>query len=269
MALEVVKPTGVGNEGIDRSSPLPLYVQIRRRLLALIAQWRGERERFFSDDELCRSFGVSRMTVRQAVQELVDEGFLTRVKGLGTFVTRHKLEERPLANFFDAGASDDSGMAIRVLAIGTASATDDPPDLEKGEKMRYVKRLRSRGQVPVALDHRYLPLSLARDMRREYVQRHSLVDYLATRVTLQRVDMQLEATVSSKEEAKLLKLLPGDPILVRHLRYVATDGRAVMTGRSLYRGDFIRYSFSVPLKPDGSQQFPITDNVKMNGRTKR
>jgi hypothetical protein len=43
--------------------------------------------------------------------------------------------------------------------------------------------------------------------------------------------------------------VPGDPILVRHLSYVTDDGRAVMTGRSLYRGDLVRYAFSVPLEP--------------------
>ena len=79
---------------VDRSSPLPLYVQIRHRLLSLVAQWSRSEGRFYSDDELCRYFGVSRVTVRQAVAELVNEGFLTRVRGSGTYVALKKIEEK-------------------------------------------------------------------------------------------------------------------------------------------------------------------------------
>jgi GntR family transcriptional regulator, N-acetylglucosamine utilization regulator len=249
LAMKMVRPAVPKIEALDRCSPLPLYVQIRRRLHGLIARWDGAKDRFYSEDELCRLFGVSRMTVRQAVQDLVDDGSLRRVKGLGTFVVRRKLEERPLASFFDRTGTDDTPMTIDVLEFETIRAGDSAPDLGPGERIRSIKRLRSWGTVPVAVDYRYIPAGIAKDLRQDYVKRQSLVDYLAGLVQLHHVDMQLEATVCGNEEARLLKLVPGDPILVRHLRYVTAEGRAVMTGRSLYRADLVRYAFSVPLEP--------------------
>jgi GntR family transcriptional regulator len=249
LAIKMVRPAAPKMEALDRSSPLPLYIQIRRHLHGVIARWDAATDRFHSEDELCRLFGVSRMTVRQAVQDLVDDGSLRRVKGLGTFVARRKLEERPLASFFDRTGADDGPMTIEVLEFAATRTADPAPSLGAGERIRYIKRLRGWGTVPVAVDHRYIPAGLAKDLRQDDVKRRSLVDYLAGLVGLHHVDMQLEATVCGNEEARLLKLVPGDPILVRHLRYFAADGRTVMTGRSLYRGDLVRYAFSVPLEP--------------------
>ena len=91
------------NAKLDRTSPIPLYVQIKQRLLAMIATWGDRDNRFHGDNELCEMFGVSRMTVRQAVRDLVDDGFLTRVRGTGTFVAIPKIEEHftPLMNLRD------------------------------------------------------------------------------------------------------------------------------------------------------------------------
>lgn len=249
LAMKMVQPPAPKMEALDRCSPLPLYVQIRRHLHGLIARWDATTDRFYSEDELCRLFGVSRMTVRQAIQDLVEDGSLRRVKGLGTFVARRKLEERPLVSFFDRTGTDDGPMTVDMLEFGVVRTADPAPSLAPGERIRYIRRLRSWGTVPVAVDHRYIPIGLARELRSDQVRNRSLVDYLAGLVELHHVEMQLEATACGNEEARLLKLVSGDPILVRHLRYVAADGRTVMTGRSLYRADLVRYAFSVPLEP--------------------
>jgi GntR family transcriptional regulator len=262
--MKMVQPPAPKMEALDRCSPLPLYIQIRRHLHGLIARWDAASDRFYSEDELCRLFGVSRMTVRQAIQDLVDDGSLRRVKGLGTFVARRKLEERPLVSFFDRTGTDDGPMTVDVLEFGVVRAADPAPSLAPGERIRYIRRLRSWGTGPVAVDHRYIPLGLARDLRSEQVRHRSLVDHLAGQVELHHVDMQLEATVCCTEEARLLKLVSGDPILVRHLRYVAVDGRTVMTGRSLYRAELVRYAFSVPLEP-GERGMVTATATKLQG----
>lgn len=254
LAVKMADRTAKGEEVLDRSSPLPLYAQIRRQLLALVAKWDSPAKRFYSDEELCKKFGVSRMTVRQAIQELVDEGLLERRKALGTFVVRMKHEERPLTSFFDPGALDGAGTTTSVLAFQEGTAKSAPEALGAVEGFRYVRRLRSTRRIPVAIDHRYLPLPLAGELDRDYVRRHSLVDFLRDRVPLDRVDMEIEALPSSREEARLLNIIPGDPVLVRRMRYVAQNGAVVMAGHSVYRGDFIRYAFSIPLSGAGAPQ---------------
>lgn len=74
----VISDHGRLNHPLDRSSPLPLYAQIKQRLIGMVANWDRPDRRFYSDEELCEQFLVSRDTVRQALSELVREGLLTR-----------------------------------------------------------------------------------------------------------------------------------------------------------------------------------------------
>jgi len=231
---------------VDRSSPLPLYAQIARRLVAEVSRSAAE-ARFYGDEEVADRFDVSRMTARQAIQQLVDEGFLRRVKGIGTFVAAGKIEERSLASFFDGSASGGRPMTARVLAMGAKPRADVPPDPALGANVLYIARLRLVGVVPIVLDHRYLPKRLGQRLKRADAESRSLLDWLKQSVVLDRVEMQVEAAGADAESAKHLRILPGEPALVRHLRYVAKDGSVVMSGRSIYRGDVVRYGFSVPL----------------------
>src|SRR3981081_85329 len=90
-----------GNPPLDRASPLPLYAQIKQRLIGIILRWDRAALRFAWGEQLAALWHVSRDTVRQALSELVHEGLLTRSGGLGTFISEHKLEEhfRPRMDF--------------------------------------------------------------------------------------------------------------------------------------------------------------------------
>jgi GntR family transcriptional regulator len=239
-------PSGSSAGAVDRSSPLPLYAQIARRLVGELSQSAVD-TRFPGDEEVADRFAVSRMTARQAIQQLVNEGFLRRVKGLGTFVAQRKIDERSLASFFDGSASGGQPMTAQVLAIGPEPHPDIPPDPALGTNVLYIARLRLMGVVPLVIDHRYLPARLGRRLKQSDAETRSLLDWLKRLVVLDRVEMQVEAIAADADSAKRLRVLPGEPALVRHMRYIAKDGSVVMSGRSIYRGDVVRYSFSVPL----------------------
>lgn len=246
-----------GSEAIaklDRSSPIPLYVQIKQRLLALIATWDESDSRFYGDNELCQMFEVSRMTVRQAVQELVNDGLLTRTRGSGTFVPIPKIEERftPLMNLGDQWASRGRPMQVEVLAFEERQCPAEMAaalDIVADEPVRYIQRLRFSGQVPIAVDHRYIPLPMARDLAREDAV-FSILHTLWNSFELSHGELRIEAATADKEVAGLLRIVPGAPLLVRHLQYYDTGERPVMAGYSLYRADLVRYSMTVPLSRD-------------------
>ena len=238
---------------VDRSSTVPLYVQIRRRLLSLVADWPDPGRRFYTDDELCRIFGVARMTVRAAIREFVEKGLLVRTRGSGTYVSFRRVEEHfsPRMDFMDQWAIHGRPLTLDVRAFETVPAPDafaGAMGLESGAPLLLVERMRSAGGVPVSIDYRYILPEVAPAVTRQSAGHCSLLDLLADTVDLDHADMTIEASQAMGAICDLLELMPGDPVLVRGLIYYDTGGRPVMTGVSYYRHDQSGYSIRVPLK---------------------
>lgn len=243
---------------VDRSSTVPLYVQIRRRLLSLIAGWPDPGRRFYTDDELCRMFGVARMTVRAAIGEFVRKGLLVRTRGAGTYVSLHRVEEHfsPRMDFIDQWAIHGRPLVLEVRALEFVPAPDAfaaAMGLESDARLLLVERMRSAGGVPVSIDYRYILPEVASSVTRQSAGRHSLLDLLAKTVDLDHADMTIEASQAMGAICDLLELMPGDPVLVRGLVYYDTAGQPVMTGVSYYRHDQSGYSIRVPLKTRAAQ----------------
>jgi len=266
----------LNNEAIprlDRNSPIPLYVQIKQRLLAMIATWDERDNRFYGDNELCQMFAVSRMTVRQAVRELVDDGFLTRIRGTGTFVAIPKIDEHftPLMNLRDQWASRGRPMRVEVLAFEERQCPAEIAaslDIAADSPVRYIRRLRFSGQVPIAIDHRFIPLPIARDLAPQDAE-HSILHALWNWFELSHGNLRIEAATADKDAAGLLHMVPGAPMLVRHLQYYDTDKRPVMAGFSLYRADLVRYSMTVPLSRDPEVDGEATTDMESGSHVVR
>ncbi|QRG06561.1 GntR family transcriptional regulator [Xanthobacter dioxanivorans] len=241
---------------LDRASPLPLYAQIKQRLIGIILKWEQADRRFYSDEQLCTMFGVSRDTARQAVAELVQEGLLTRSRGLGTFVAVRKLEERfnPGMDFLNQWAATGMPMQASVLAFERGPADEAVAatlEAEAGLPVLFIKRLRTAARVPLAVDYRYVPADLVTDWTEEAVH-DSPLHRLWQKVDLKTGDFTIEAGIAGPEEVEYLHLTPGAPVLIRTLRYREAGGRLVMCGHTVHRADLVRYSLSVPLSRGGS-----------------
>ncbi len=238
---------------VHRAARLPLYVQVKRELQRMIARHHAPGGRFYTDEALCERFKVSRITVRQAVAELVDEGILRRTPGRGTFIVRPALlEERALVGTAARPSFDGAPVEIEITAFDTLPcprAVASELGVTPGRRVRHVRRLRRHQGLPVRLDHRYLRFSAARGLTREDAASRSLVEFLAERSTLARADMQLEARAAAPDEAAVLQVLVGEPVLVRHLVYRDTQGTPLMVGQSVYRSDLMRYAVSIPCGP--------------------
>lgn len=246
------------NPPLDRSSPLPLYAQIKQRLIGLILRWDQPGRRFYSDEQLCELFCVSRDTVRQALSELVREGMLTRSRGLGTFVAVRKLEERfgPDMDFMRQWAAAGTPIQPTLLVFERCGADDQIAaalEVEVGAQVLFIKRTRAAARVPVAIDYRYLPADLVTGWD-ESVALGSPLHLLWQRVELRNGDFGIEAGIAGPEEVEYLHLAAWAPVLTRTLRYRDVSGRLVMAGHTVHRGDLVRYSLNVPLSRDGAAQ---------------
>jgi GntR family transcriptional regulator len=242
-------------EPLDRGSPIPLYVQVRNRLLALVSAWTDPQRNFPSDDELTRTFAVSRATIREAMEELVEAGFLHRTRGSGTKVSLHKVEEKltPRMDIRRQWAAEGQPIHATVLAferVGAPAEVARRLDLAPGAEILFIKRVRSTPISPVAIDWRYVPARHAKEFTRAEAS-GSILDALWTRVPLHHSDLQIEAALSGIDEVELLHLPAGSPVLVRNLVYFDRAARPVMTGRSIHRADLMRYSLQIELRRGG------------------
>lgn len=256
--------------GLDRDSPLPLYEQIKRRVLSMILGWQNEETRFHSDQELAEQFGVSRMTVRQAVSELVSEGYLRRMRGLGTFVCAPRVDEQftPAMDFLDQSASKGRPLRLRVLHCAQEPATRKVAatlGIEPGATIWHIIRLRTVQDVPISLDYRYINAAMVGDIKMEQVETRSILDLIGQWCELSYAHLRVEVGAARAEHADTLSLLQGDPVLIRHLQYFDHEERCAMSGVSYYRADQVSYSVRVPLARKGTQERQLTDRLDLRG----
>jgi GntR family transcriptional regulator len=244
---------------LDRESPLPLYAQVKRRLRATIMSWPSENNRFHTEQALCQIYGVGRATIRQAVAELEEEGLLRRRQGSGTVVNRSKIDETfsPLTSFSDQWARSGRSLKVELVRFERPAACPRPfaqmLGVETGTPVVHVERFRLSGAVRIVWDQRFMPMEVAKGLARQRFARGSLLDLLAPRVEFDHGESYLEAGLAGEDYAELLELLPQEPVLMRHLRYFATDGKAVMVGLSVYRADQVRYRLTAPMRGPGAE----------------
>jgi GntR family transcriptional regulator len=247
-------PAKAGKSSLDRLSPLPLYAQIKRRLLYEIHGWSQADRPFTPEHELAARFGVARATMRQAMSELVSEGYLVRRRGLGTFVMTEKVVERidtPM-NFIEQWASLGRKMTFEVLRAEKASC---PPSWEAclgvkpGENIWHVVRLRRADRVPVSIDYRYINIRFAKTLKTRALEKNSILDLLDSGTQAAMGEFGIECREVDLADAEHLSLMPGDQVLTRHLTYWNAEREVLFAGVSHYRADQGRWSVRVPLEP--------------------
>jgi len=241
---------------INRDSPLPLYAQVKRQLQAEIMSWPLENDRFYTDQELQGIYGVSRATVRQALTALEDEGLVRRQQGYGTFVNRNKIEESfsTLHDFSSQWAQ--SGRTLRVENLKVTRMHCPAPfakmlGIETHTEVVTMERIRVSGNMRIAWDLRFIPVPIAADIAMEEFENISLIDVLRPKVSIDRGDTQIEATLAGEEYAERLRIAPSAAILIREMAYYDASGQAAFSGISVYRADQVRYKFSAQLQMSG------------------
>jgi GntR family transcriptional regulator len=239
-----VKPTSA-------DAGVPLYRQVQDGIEHLIRANSRSKPVQLSDAYLADHFGVSRITVRRAVNELVNAGRLYRIRGLGTFVRPRKLREKlTLNSFLDAWTRNPGRFDIRVGAFARVAADAQCAErlgLEEGEEIVYVRRLRYQKKALVAVDDRYLRADCCSKLTRQDIKTASLVDYLRNRekIDLSHGEMEIEARRAEPGDARLLGIKRGDPVLVRRVVFFTKKGKSVLTGTSIYRADRVSYRLTI------------------------
>jgi GntR family transcriptional regulator len=236
---------------IAATAGVPLYRQVQDGIEQLIRTHSRKKEVPLSDAYLAERFGVSRITVRRAVNELVDAGVLYRIRGRGTFVRPRKLKEKlTLNSFLDAWTRKSERFDVRVGAFERIHADEELAGrlgVAVGEEVVYVRRLRYQRKTLVAVDDRYLRADYGSRLTRQDIMTASLVDYLRNRekVDLSHGEMEIEARRAERADAAMLGIKAGQPVLVRRVIFYTKKAEPALAGISTYRADRVSYRLTI------------------------
>jgi GntR family transcriptional regulator len=244
----------------DRARPLDRlqlrYQQVQDRLAEEIE--RGGRpagSRLPPERALAEHFGVSRVTLRRALDELARRGVVARF-GTGWVVASAAIGEPPntLMSFSEMAASRGLAPGGRVLSRGVRPATIDEAEalgLAPGAALFELERLRTMDDVPIMLDRTRIPLSLAPGLDQVDLEAASLYDVLEGRYGIRptRARFTVEAVAANRRQAGMLGLDAGQPVLRCQHQTEDETGRRIELCEMVYRGD--RYRFRATLLRGG------------------
>jgi DNA-binding GntR family transcriptional regulator len=242
--------SAVAGIAVDRTSPVPLYFQVAQELQRLIAS--GEIEagtRLDNEIVLADQLGVSRPTMRRAIQYLVERGLLVRKRGVGTQVVRTSVQ-RPLelSSLYDDLVLAGRQPRTTVLAVGTGPAEGEVATalgIDPGSPIVHLQRLRLADDEPIALMTNYLPADLV-DLTTADLETRGLYELLRMAgVHIRIANQSIGARNATAAEARLLGETRGAALLTMTRTAYDDVGRAVEYGTHVYRGS--RYAFSLTL----------------------
>ncbi|MFI6348263.1 GntR family transcriptional regulator [Streptomyces sp. NPDC050560] len=236
--------------GVDRSSPVPLYFQLAQQLEAAIERGALTPGTLLGNEiELAGRLGLSRPTVRQAIQTLVDKGLLVRRRGVGTQVV-HSRVKRPLelSSLYDDLEAAGQRPTTRVVDNSLVPAPAEVAaalGVPEGDEVRRIERLRLTHDEPIAYLSNHLPAGLA-DLDSARLESTGLYRLLrAAGVTLHSARQAVGARSATAQEAARLAEEPGAPLLTMERVTFDETGRAVEHASHTYRAS--RYSFEFQL----------------------
>lgn len=235
------------------SERIPLYQQVKQYIRELIDGGAGEgNRRLPSENELVDMLKVSRMTVNRALRELVKEGYVERISGVGTFIADKRLESHPLTIQNIAAEIDDRGLVhqskvITIEEVRAAAGIALMFNIAAGSRLFHSIILHSESGVPIQYEVRYVYPAFAPDFINVDFSKTTTNEYLmSVSRAIDEVEQNIRAEIPTKELAQLLKMSPGEPCLVLFRR--TWVGKRVVTKSTLYH-PASRFQFGSRYKP--------------------
>lgn len=235
---------------VDRSSPVPLYFQLAQSLQQNIQNGNIPAGSLLGNEiRLADELGVSRPTIRRAIEYLVTQGLLVRRRGVGTQVVRAQVR-RPLelTSLYEDLSSAGQEPKTTVISVEEVPADRDVAEalkLDEGEPVMKLERLRFAESEPIAILQNYLPLDLA-PIDAESLENSGLYELMrGAGVHIHLAEQTIGARNATADEGKLLHEKRGAALLTMSRLAFDLTGRPVELGQHVYRAS--RYAFSLTL----------------------
>lgn len=235
------------------AGPVPLYHQLKLALQHDIEQGIYQPGgRLPSEPELIRQYGVSRITVRQALDELEGEGLIIRRHGKGTYVAEKRIEQElvRLTDFVEDMQRAGQKPLSRVVATEREIAR--PPlakmlNIAHSTEVVRIDRVRLADDRPIAFDITWLPLRFGELLMGADLTQETIYHILETRYHIPVVSgtFTITAATATAQKAALLEVTPGAALLVIQRISYTTNGEPVYMQERYYRPDRVQYRVSL------------------------
>ncbi len=232
---------------VSRNNPLPLYHQLLEVLKEDLATGNFQPGAIFpSESELIARFGVSRATVRKALEELELAGLITRIQGQGTFVRARMIEQEltALTGFVEDMIQMNYRPSAKVIKIEQVVADDkisSKLNLPKGTTVTYIERVRLANEEPISMDVTWLPNPLGEQIAKENLAVFPIYSLLEGKYNIQldHAIYRIESILARPQIGRFLGVNSGTPILAIERTAYSTDANPVDYEILHYRGDRI------------------------------
>lgn len=240
---------------LDKNGFIPLYYQIQRALMEKIQSGvLTVGDPLASEEELSRTYQVSRMTARQALHGLKANGYAFSEKGRGTFVTRPKLEKNimHLQGFTEDMRQRGMKASSKLLEQSVITGNDELSEklkLTPADQIMRLRRLRLADGIPMAIEESHVPLRQFPGLEHIDFGRNSLYATLRERygVRIGYADETIEALPATREESEMLTIPSRASILSISRIILTAQETPIEAACSRYRGDRYRASIRVPM----------------------
>lgn len=234
---------------IDRDSTIPLYQQIVDPFEEAITQGEVAPGQLIEDEiSMAKRLDISRPTLRRALQELVNRGLLVRRRGIGTRVAPSQIhrpvELSSLNHDLLAAGYTPTTRVTSYQVIPSSPEVAEELNLPAGEGVLHVIRIRSIDERPLAILRNYLPLDLAPSWGELHDK--GLYDCFASRdIKVASANQTIGARPATAEEAELLNIQPGSPVLSMDRVAFTKEGRVIELGNHVYNPELYSFRFTV------------------------
>jgi GntR family transcriptional regulator len=246
-----MKESGLNNRCI------PLYFQLEQIIKSKILT--GEfspGEKIPTETELCDAYQVSKITVRQAILNLVNEGLLIRKQGKGTFTRENAVKSAStfkfsgnINNFISDGLKMKEVKPLDIIKMQSSSKVANVLNIEEGEDVVQIRRTRNFNNVPVSYIKNYLPLEIGRKIKRGDLLSYSMLQILRDKLKLPISNgiQYIDAIVADYDVSSALSVNLFSPVLYSELIMFTKDKKPVEFAQHFFRPDQFRYTIELKL----------------------
>lgn len=236
---------------IDRSSPIPLYYQLKQILLDKINQhdWKPG-DLIPSELELQEEYGLSRTTVRQTLSELTFEGHLVRQRGRGTFVKQNKITHDPaaglpLSEYIVQQGLEPHWQIIAKDWVFPPEHAQEELNLDENNRVFHFQLQLSANNEPIGIHQIYLPVSVAEQTDAQTDE--AWLNYLRQMPSRPgcTVVRTMEAGLATAEQAESLQIEPESPILLIKIKVIDERQEPMQLIEACFRGDRFKYQITL------------------------